>query len=124
MMKKAAKAVGVDKPIRVYGKNRYLTCVAINEQFKDVLTGEMICVATGNNFPDALAGGMYAAIKQAPMMLINTAIKKPSYSEEQAAYLKAKIMDTIIVFGGTGVVPDEFVTALADAAGCRIIPKN
>ena len=124
MMKKAAKAVGVDKPIRVYGKNRYLTCVAINEQFKDVLTGEMICVATGNNFPDALAGGMYAAIKQAPMMLINTAIKKPSYSEEQAAYLKAKIMDKIIVFGGTGVVPDEFVTALADAAGCRIIPKN
>jgi len=33
-------------------------------------------------------------------------------------------MDKIIVFGGTGVVPDEFVTALADAAGCRIIPKN
>ena len=124
MMKKAAKAVGVDKPIRVYGKNRYLTCVAINEQFKDVLSGEMICVATGNNFPDALAGGMYAAIKQAPMMLINTAIKKPSYSEEQAAYLKAKIMDKIVVFGGTGVVPDEFVTALADAAGRRIIPKN
>ncbi|MCR5478263.1 MAG: leucine-rich repeat protein, partial [Ruminococcus sp.] len=61
MMKKAGNALGV-APTRLFGANRFETCIAVNEKFAGVLNGNMLCVATGMDFPDALAGGVYAAI--------------------------------------------------------------
>ena len=55
MMKKAAAAVGVDKPIRIAGANRYDTCIAVNNFGDNVYFRDAICVVTGKNFPDALA---------------------------------------------------------------------
>lgn len=109
MMKKAGKALGVT-PTRVFGKDRFATCVAVNEKFADVLDGDSICVATGMDFPDALAGGVYAAINKAPLFLVNGKLKTPKLTDEQKAYLKAKSAAKITAFGGVGVVPDNHIT--------------
>ena len=112
MMKKAGKALGVT-PTRVFGKDRFATCVAVNEKFADVLDGDSICVATGMDFPDALAGGVYAAINKAPLFLVNGKLKTPKLTDEQKAYLKAKSAAKITAFGGVGVVPDSHIADIA-----------
>ena len=112
MMNKAGNALGVT-PTRVFGKDRFATCVAVNEQFKDTLNGDMLCVATGMDFPDALAGGVYAAINKAPLFLVNGKLKTPKLTDEQKAYLKTKAAGKITAFGGTGVVPDSHIADIA-----------
>ena len=112
MMKKAGNALGVT-PKRVFGVNRFETCVAVNEQFKDTLNGDMLCVATGMDFPDALAGGVYAALNKAPLFLINGKAKTPNLNDAQKAYLKGKNAATITTFGGEGVVPDSHIADIA-----------
>ena len=112
MMKKAGNALGVT-PKRVFGANRFETCVAVNEKFADVLDGDMLCVATGMDFPDALAGGVYAALNKAPLFLINGKAKTPNLNDAQKAYLKGKNAATITTFGGEGVVPDSHIADIA-----------
>ena len=109
MMKAAGDALGIE-PTRISGNNRYETCIAVNEAFNDVLTGNCLCVATGADFPDALAGGVYAALYYSPMMLA-----AGSLSKKQTDYLKDKNAQQIVVFGGKGAVPDELVDKIAKA---------
>ena len=107
MMKKAGKALGVT-PTRVFGANRFETCVAVNEKFASVLSGESMCIATGVNFPDALAGGVFAAQKKAPLFLASGKL-----SDVQKAYIKAKAPKNLYVFGGTGAVANKLVDDIA-----------
>ncbi len=113
MATKAAKALGLSKATRIAGKDRFATCVAVNEQFKDTLNGDMLCVATGMDFPDALAGGVYAAINKAPLFLVNGKLKTPKLSDEQKAFLKAKSAAKITTFGGEGAVSDSHIEDIA-----------
>lgn len=106
MMKKAGDALGV-KPTRVFGKDRFETCVAVNEKFAEVLNGDYICAATGMDFPDALAGGAFAAQRKAPLFLVNNTLK-----DAQRNYLTQKNAHNFYVFGGTGAVSDELVTEM------------
>ena len=115
MMKNVASALGltVNKTVqRVAGKNRYETCVAVNDKFADLLTGEGICVAKGLDFPDALAGGVYAAATKQALFLADG--KK--LQDCQSSYLKTKNAAKITVFGGTGAVTDELVKIIAKAS--------
>ena len=114
MASKAAKTLGLEKAERIAGKDRFKTCTAVNERFRDVLSGNTICVATGMDFPDALAGGVFAAKNKAPLLLINGKAKTPSLNDEQKAYLKTKAAGKITAFGGTGVVPDAHITDIAE----------
>jgi putative cell wall-binding protein len=109
MMNKAANALGLEKATRVSGANRYATCVEVNKEFADVLTGDKLCVATGMDFPDALAGGVYAAKNKAPLFLINGKAAKPNLNKEQTDYLAEKGAGSIAIFGGSGVVSDEHI---------------
>ena len=106
-MMKAGKALGVT-PTRVFGANRFETCVAVNEKFASVLSGESMCIATGVNFPDALAGGVFAAQKKAPLFLASGKL-----SDVQKAYIKAKAPKNLYVFGGTGAVANKLVDDIA-----------
>ena len=115
MMKKAGDALGV-APTRVFGKDRFATCVAVNDTFKNVLNGDTICVATGMDFPDALAGGVFAALNRAPLFLINGKTTTLTLSDTQKSYLKAKSPQKIYTFGGTGAVPDSHVQIIAKAS--------
>ena len=96
---------------RLPGANRYTTCVAVNKEFADLLSGGCITVATGRNFPDALAGGVFAASRAAAVCLADG-----SLSTEQTAYLKAKSADRIFVLGGTGAVPAALVNKIKAAS--------
>ncbi|MBQ8120834.1 MAG: cell wall-binding repeat-containing protein [Ruminococcus sp.] len=114
MMKKAGNALGVT-PKRLSGKNRYETCVAVNNTFKDTLNGDSICVATGMDFPDALAGGVFAANNKAPLFLVNGKAATLTLSDTQKSFIKTKSPQTIYVFGGTGAVPDSHARTVAAA---------
>ena len=115
MMKKAGDALGV-KPTRVFGKNRFETCVAVNNNFKSVLNGDTICIATGLDFPDALAGGVFAAKNKAPLLLINGKAATLTLSDTQQSYLTTKAPKKLYVFGGTVVVPDSHIQTVAAAS--------
>lgn len=114
MMNKAASAVGLKTAARIWGANRYSTCIEVNTAFASALTGKTMCVATGLNFPDALAGGILAAKKAAPLFLTAN-----SLSNEQTAYLKAKELNCIYVFGGTGAVSDDTVDKISRATAAN-----
>ena len=115
MMKKAGDALGVT-PTRVFGENRFETCVAVNEKFADILDGTSICVATGMDFPDALAGGVFAALNKAPLFLVNCKAKSLALSDSQKSYLKTKSPQKLYVFGGTGAVSDSHIQTVAKAS--------
>ena len=114
MLKKVGTALGVT-PKRLDGKDRYETCVAVNNEFKSMLSGKSICVATGADYPDALAGGVFAAIQKAPLFLINGKAQTLILSDKQKAYLKTLTPNMMYVLGGIGVVPDSHVKTVADA---------
>ena len=116
MLKKVGTALGVT-PKRLDGKDRYETCVAVNNEFKSLLSGKSICVATGADYPDALAGGVFAAIQKAPLFLINGKEQTLILSDKQKAYLKTLDPNMMYVLGGIGVVPDSHVKTVADAWG-------
>ena len=116
MLKKVGTALGVT-PKRLDGKDRYETCVAVNNEFKSLLSGKSICVATGADYPDALAGGVFAAIQKAPLFLINGKAQTLILSDKQKAYLKTLTPNMMYVLGGIGVVPDSHVKTVADAWG-------
>lgn len=106
MMKTAGDALGIE-PTRVFGKNRFETNIAVNETFKQVLTGNCICAATGAHFPDALAGGVYAALNKSPLLLVSDTL-----TQQQTDYLKNKNAQRVVVFGGKGAVSDELVNKI------------
>ncbi len=96
---------GANDVQRVYGKNRYVTCLEIikkySDRFSDVGT---ISLATGKAFPDALAGGALAASINVPLLLTDTNI-----SDAAKEWLSGRETDLIFVFGGDAAVSDRTV---------------
>ena len=90
------------KVIRVAGKTRYETSVAVADTFfKEV---DSAVVASGKNFPDGLCGGPLAAAMDAPLIL--TADGK---TEAAADYMKCNGLASGFVLGGTGALSDQTV---------------
>ncbi len=116
VMTKAANALGLKAGStvqRVFGNNRYSTCIAVNNKFKGSFTGKAVCVATGTNFPDALAGGVLAAAakNKSPLLLADK-----SLSSEQTSYLKTKKPTQLIAFGGSAAVPNSLIYNIGAAS--------
>ena len=105
MMKQAAAALGLKSGStvkRIWGQDRYETCIAVNKTFSAIYTGKKICVATGRNYPDALAGGVYAAQQKACILLADSEPNKT-----QKKYLAKKSKWIFTALGGTGAVSEE-----------------
>lgn len=98
------KGCGVASINRIYGSDRYETCLKINKEYKDILGGDAICVATGTNYPDALAGGVFAALNGAPLILVGQ-----SFTNAQKNYLSELPSKDAYIFGGTGAVGENIV---------------
>ena len=96
---------------RIYGATRYETCTKVNTFFKDVLDGNAMCVAFGNNYPDALSGSVFAAKQHAPLLLVNTAL-----TDVELNFVKERAPKHFHVFGGEGVVSNEILEQLKEAA--------
>lgn len=106
MIKQAAAALGVASVTRLFGNDRYGTCVAVNTAFKGILSDSSISITTGADFPDALAGGVLAAKNKSPLFLVNSKAAKLTLSDVQKKYLKDKAPKKYYVFGGNGAVPE------------------
>lgn len=98
-------------PTRIYGSNRYDTCVAVNETFSSIFTDRVICVAKGLDFPDALSGGAIAAYVGSPLLLADSTL-----NSKQTKYLNKLKPNRIIVFGGHFAVTDGIVQKIRMAS--------
>ena len=112
MKKLADNALGITSK-RLYGKDRYETCVAVNNEFKSLLTSKSICIATGLDYPDALAGGVLAALNKSPLFLINGKISLLTLSDTQKNLIKSRKPSNINVFGGTGAVSENSILTVS-----------
>ena len=103
--------------VRVAGKTRYETSVAVaNTFFTDVDTA---VIANAKNFPDGLCGGPLAAAMSAPLLL--TADAK---TEAASSYVTEKTVEAGVVLGGTGALTDEAVrTVFGLDANAEILIK-
>ncbi len=98
---------------RLAGKNRYDTSLTVAKQITDlnVSYGGTIAavIATGKNFPDALSGSYLAGMYDAPLLLISK-----NSASDVCTFIKNNIRKDgkIIILGGTGAVPDEWIAPL------------
>ena len=92
-----------DKCERVAGQNRYLTSVAVAEEFFPKGSDSTV-LAYAMNFPDGLAGGPLALSIKAPLVLTDNS----GYSEA-VAYAKNAGIKKAVVLGGPTLISDGVV---------------
>ncbi|MBQ8857986.1 MAG: cell wall-binding repeat-containing protein, partial [Lachnospiraceae bacterium] len=98
----AAELAAYGEVVRVSGKTRYETSVAVANTFLGDV--EEAVVASGKNFPDGLCGGPLAAAMNAPLIL--TADGK---TDAAVDYVATEAISSGFVLGGTGALADETV---------------
>ncbi|MFR9193020.1 MAG: cell wall-binding repeat-containing protein [Anaerovoracaceae bacterium] len=99
------KNTNVNNVSRLYGDNRYETCVRIYEEYGFMFDFSNIVVATGNDFPDALSGGAYAGKKWLPIILADNIHVQPAINN----FVEDKLVDIVYAIGGQGAVSDNAI---------------
>lgn len=99
------KKAGVKNVSRLYGNNRYETCVKIYEEYGFMFDFSSIAVATGEAFPDGLAGGVYAAKKWMPVILVSNTQKQAVVKD----FIRSISPGLVYAFGGQGAVSDATI---------------
>ena len=107
------KSANAHEVIRIYGSNRYETCIRIADYFIErngVDKLPAVVLATGRNFPDALTGAYLANVRNVPIMLIDA-----SSASRITAYIKSHLASdgTVYILGGSGAVEDSWITGLS-----------
>lgn len=105
---------------RLSGKNRYATAEETADALKaqmGVITFDNMIIASGESFADALSGSYLAAVKNAPVLLVNGATVS-----DAAAYVAKNLTPggTVYLLGGTAAVPTVLEEALADVSVVRL----
>ena len=94
---------------RIGGENRFETAVKVALEFFDEPVYHTM--ATSSNFPDALTGGVYAATREAPVLLT----KPQTLPEPVTDYLKNKLeLAVILSFGGENAISEEVISSIKD----------
>ncbi|MBV4450440.1 cell wall-binding repeat-containing protein [Clostridium tyrobutyricum] len=103
---------------RIYGNNRYETCLNISKKFNNQKVDNVI-IASGNNFPDALAGSVLSKKLNAPILLADRGVEGSMNSID---YLKKHFNydGKIYVLGEKGSVSKEYVNYIKNL-GCKNI---
>lgn len=86
--------------IRLFGNDRYDTSLAIAKHFN--LSSDTVTFSSGKNFPDALAGSVYAANKNASVLLVD----KESIAN-QKMFIDQKKYSNKVLFGGEASISLE-----------------
>lgn len=89
---------------RAFGSNRYKTGMAVTDVFMEITAKkklDCLIIASGTSFADALAGSYLAAVKNAPIILIND-----GNIDTISSYISDKMNPdgTIYILGGTAAV--------------------
>lgn len=103
---------------RIYGDNRYKTCIGICEKFNSDKVDNVI-IASGNNFPDALAGSVLSRKLNAPILLVDKGL---TGSMDSIEYLKKHFNydGKVYILGETASVSEEYVNYIKNL-GCENI---
>lgn len=99
---------------RVGGADRYLTSLALAEEFAPAGGYAGAAIATGRNYPDALAAGPFAAENGYALFLVDN-----SFDSAVIDYIKgnSSIKATnVLAIGGSSAVPDAVLNAAVQAA--------
>jgi fibronectin type 3 domain-containing protein/putative cell wall-binding protein len=102
-------------PQRISGTNRYETNINIVKKFSSQLNLNTCYLATGQTFPDALAGSALASLKKSPIILVSGS----SLDATTLSFIQERTgtINRVIVFGGTGVVPNSVLNNIAATGG-------
>ncbi|MBQ8856833.1 MAG: cell wall-binding repeat-containing protein [Lachnospiraceae bacterium] len=101
----AAELAAYGEVVRVSGKTRYETSVAVAKTFFSDIDAAV--AASAKTFPDGLCGGPLAAAINEPLIL--TADGKTDAAE---AYMSEMSVKSGFVLGGTGALSDETVVTI------------
>lgn len=107
----------LSEPIRLSGKDRYETNVAVSMYFG--LNSKHLYVATGQNYADALTGAVLAAKQNSTILLVHHNIPK-----SVANYLSKYEVNRLSIFGGEGAVSKDIKGCITEAATiieCEVI---
>ncbi|MBQ3375336.1 MAG: BspA family leucine-rich repeat surface protein [Erysipelotrichaceae bacterium] len=104
---------------RAFGDNRYKTGMAVTDVFMETMGIEKldcVIIASGQSFADALAGSYLAAVKEAPIILINDA-----KVDMITAYIRDRMNPegTIYILGGTAAVSSAVEKELKNIASVK-----
>ena len=109
---------------RIFGSNRYETAFKTADVLKKQLGVEKfdnVIIACGTNFADALAGSYLAAVKNAPILLVDKArISKVT------SYIKTNVKagGTVYILGGENAVPKNMESGLGGFDVERLAGSN
>ncbi len=104
-VKQELKQLGVEA-IRLSGKDRYGTAVAINEAIPFETNEAMI--VSGENFPDALSIAPYAGNYETPVLFV----QKNKAPQDVKSYLTSEGITHAYAIGGTGAMSDQTMNSL------------
>lgn len=100
---------------RITGVTKYDRNINIINRFQAELQGDQVFIATGNNYADAIAGSAYAAKLNAPIVLVNDNLPRPTRD-----YLIGKLSEKeLTILGGEGVVRGTILNETASSRGSR-----
>ena len=95
-----------DKCERVAGQNRYMTSVAVAEEFFPKGSDSTV-LAYAQNFPDGLSGGPLALSLDAPLLLVDQ-----SNHQAAADYAKNAGIKKAVVLGGPSLISDDIISKI------------
>ncbi|HHU11562.1 MAG TPA: cell wall-binding repeat-containing protein [Intrasporangiaceae bacterium] len=103
---------------RIAGSDRYGTSAAISRSIfdKPEAVGTVV-LANGLGFPDALSGTPLAAVRDAPILLVNLTGVPPVVCRE----INRLDPDAIVVLGGKGAISDAVI---GQAQRCAVTPPK
>lgn len=87
---------------RIYGQNRYETSAKIASEFNNP---KELAVVNGSNYPDGLSISPVAAMKEMPILLVNS----NNIDSSVLDCIKGKDIKSTYVVGGAGVVSDSIL---------------
>jgi putative cell wall-binding protein len=101
------RAANMPPVTRIGGESRYDVAVGISEEYFPA-GASVVYIATGTNFPDALSAAPAAALRGAPLLLVDTNVIPQSVRDE----LERLNPDTIVIAGGPASVSEAVKTEL------------
>ncbi len=108
--------------LRIKGKTRYETSIAIADATKEKLGAEKfdtVIIASGTGFADALAGSYLAKVKNAPILMAKT---DGDNDAQLKNYVQANLSagGTVYILGGTASVKQNTEDALKTVQGINV----
>lgn len=106
------KSLGFNNVIRVSGRSRIDTSVALAERVG--AESKTAVITTADNYPDAVSISSIAALNKWPVLLTN----KQGLSDAVKNYLSENKPAKIYIIGGTGVISDTVANQVKSLTGC------